>query len=370
MQRLKYDYNFDPEEQNNTAAAVASFALAGGPEVLDIGSGPGWVSRYLAGEHDRTVTCLDYDADALSALEEAGLRAHFTDLETDEWDAAIEGESFDVVILADVLEHLRRPDLVLDRLREKGILREDGHLVISVPNASHQSVLSELLVGDFRYTETGILDETHLRWFTLTSLQRLLERSGYVVEKVHRTTRILENLISRDRAAKVEAELRSRMVELNQETWTYQFVVLARPRSYAGELAQRADEHERETRELWDSRERMRGEVKRAEAELERAHRLLAEERAYFRSELKAGAAEVAAMREEMEEVRGRNRSIQRQLDKWRREYNQLVDPDGTPITTRVYYRRAKRIAKRQLRRDPRVERMARQVRDKLKGGS
>lgn len=342
MPRLKYQYPFNPGASNNTAAAVADFALSGGTDVLDIGSGPGWVSRYLAAEHGRSVTCLDNDPDALASLnelDEPGLRALESDLEAPEWDASIAGQSFDVVILADVLEHLRRPDAILARIRDAGILREDGTLVISVPNASHQSVISELLVGDFRYAETGILDETHIRWFTLTSLRRLLEQAGFVVEKVHRTTRVLEDhAVSRDRAARVEDDLRQRMSELNPETTTYQFVVLARARSYAGELATRTAEHEAQTRQLVESRAGALEELERVRAELERTRRLVEDQREYFDAELQAGAAEVATLR--AAQKRG-----------------------GTTLK-----RRALRVVKRQVRRNDNLERLARRVRDKVKG--
>ncbi|WP_084540909.1 class I SAM-dependent methyltransferase [Nocardioides alkalitolerans] len=375
MPALKYDYSFDPADENNTAAAVASFALTGGDDVLDIGSGPGWVSRYLAAEQGRHVTCLDYDRDALASLEEAGLRALFCDLETEEWDSEITGESFDVVILADVLEHLRRPDAVLRRLRDQGLLRDDGRLVISVPNASHQSVVAELLVGDFRYTETGILDETHIRWFTLTSLRRLLESCGFVIEQVHRTTRILENVDSRSRAALLGDKVRREMSELNHDSTTYQFVVLARPRAFAGELSQRDAEHDRETRELFDSRERLRADLARKEREVEEARiradearTLLEEERVYFASELALGADEVAGMQAELANVRQGSVNIQRQLEKWKREYDRLVDPDGTPRAGAVVYRRARRKAKKVVQGNPTLHRVARRVRSAVKG--
>lgn len=368
MPALKYDYSFDPADENNTAAAVTSYALTGGLDVLDIGSGPGWVSRYLAAEQGRNVTCLDYDRDALAALEEAGLRAFFSDLETEEWDSEIAGESYDVVILADVLEHLRRPDAVLNRLREQGLLREDGRLVISVPNASHQSVVAELLVGDFRYTETGILDETHIRWFTLTSLRRLLESCGYVIEQVHRTTRILENVDSRSRAALLGDKVRREMSELNHDSTTYQFVVMARPRAFAGELSQRDAEHEREVRELFDSRERMRADLARKTREVEEARTLLQEEREHFAAELALGADEVAGMQAELDNVRQGGVHVQKQLEKWKREYDRLVEPDGTPRAGAVVYRRVRRKAKRIVQGNPTLDRAARRVRSTIKG--
>lgn len=341
MSRLKYEYPFAPGAKNDTAAAVAQFASSGGAEVLDVGSGAGRVARYLAAEQGRTVTVLGSDSDAVAAvndLDESGLRALQTDLEAATWDAPIAGETFDVVILDGALERLRGPDTLLGRIRDAGILREDGALVLSVSNASHQSVVSELLVGDFRYTDGGILDENQLRWFTLTSLRRLLEQSGFVIERVHRTTRALADEAGAERGATLEAELRERLGELNPETTTYEFVVLARARTYASELAQRTAEHEAQTRELFESRERAVAELENVRAELERTRQLVEEQREYFDSELRAGAAEVASLR--------------------------AVHKRGSNSLKR----RAIRAAKRQVRRNAELERLARRLRDKVKG--
>lgn len=85
---------------------------------------------------------------------------------------------FDVITLADVLEHLRDPAAVLRHLRHW--LAGDGRIVCSLPNVRHESVLLPLLVhGQWDYVEAGILDRTHLRFFTLTSMLRMLREAGY-----------------------------------------------------------------------------------------------------------------------------------------------------------------------------------------------
>jgi O-antigen biosynthesis protein len=79
------------------------------------------------------------------------------------------GRSFDVVLAADVLEHLREPAEVLQTLR--GAMKPNGLCVVSLPNVAHVSVRFMLLQGLFRYSETGLLDESHLRFFTFESAQ-------------------------------------------------------------------------------------------------------------------------------------------------------------------------------------------------------
>lgn len=88
---------------------------------------------------------------------------------------------FDTIIMADVLEHLIEPDGVLQAMEAK--LAVDGEIVVSIPNVRHWSVVKGLLEGNWRYEDAGILDRTHLRFFTRTECVRLLERSGYEIAR-------------------------------------------------------------------------------------------------------------------------------------------------------------------------------------------
>jgi 2-polyprenyl-3-methyl-5-hydroxy-6-metoxy-1,4-benzoquinol methylase len=85
---------------------------------------------------------------------------------------------YDCVVLPDVLEHMLDPTRALRRIRE--LLPASGKLVISVPNVRHLSVLVQLIMlGDWRYSDAGILDRTHVRFFTSKSLKRLLAETGF-----------------------------------------------------------------------------------------------------------------------------------------------------------------------------------------------
>jgi ubiquinone/menaquinone biosynthesis C-methylase UbiE len=90
--------------------------------------------------------------------------------------------SFDILILSEVLEHLVNPGAVLRKL---SIFLKPGALVLAgSPNVCHHSVLRMLLVGRWDYQGKGIMDATHLRWFTAQTYQALFEDSGYVVDHV------------------------------------------------------------------------------------------------------------------------------------------------------------------------------------------
>ncbi|MCI5116479.1 MAG: class I SAM-dependent methyltransferase [Candidatus Electrothrix sp. LOE1_4_5] len=87
-------------------------------------------------------------------------------------------ESFDYIIYGDVLEHLRDPWTQLVRL--KSLLKTNGHIIISLPNIRYWSVLAPLLFkGDWHYTDAGILDRTHLRFFTKKTAIELCQQAGF-----------------------------------------------------------------------------------------------------------------------------------------------------------------------------------------------
>jgi trans-aconitate methyltransferase len=92
----------------------------------------------------------------------------------------------DGVILADVLEHLVDPWRFLERLRD--VLAPDAMIVASIPNIANLWLLEELAAGRFDYTPDGLLDRTHLRFFTRRTIAQLFAGAGYAIERWERTT--------------------------------------------------------------------------------------------------------------------------------------------------------------------------------------
>lgn len=98
--------------------------------------------------------------------------------------AQIEEAPFDLVNCGDVLEHFLDPWRVLSIIR--ALLRPEGHLVLSVPNVGHWTIVRAVLQGHFDYIPAGLLCRDHLRWFTEASLRQALDEAGFVVEVFHR----------------------------------------------------------------------------------------------------------------------------------------------------------------------------------------
>ena len=97
-------------------------------------------------------------------------------------DLPLEDGSVDCILYGDVLEHMRDPWAVLRRHRR--LLHEGGIVLCSIPNVQHHSVVSQLLQGDFQYQDAGIMDWTHLRFFTCASAMKMLLDSGYAPDLV------------------------------------------------------------------------------------------------------------------------------------------------------------------------------------------
>jgi SAM-dependent methyltransferase len=87
------------------------------------------------------------------------------------------GSVYEVVIAADVLEHVRRPDVLLTEI--EGCLAPDGTLIASIPNFAHWYPRLRVVTGRFDYDRRGILDRTHLRFFTRRSFDRLAHEAGF-----------------------------------------------------------------------------------------------------------------------------------------------------------------------------------------------
>ena len=163
-----------------TSLSVLASLVAPHSTVLDLGCGSGALGQHLA----ETRQCTS-DGVTLSEAEAEHARPHYRrvvvdNLESCDLTATFAGQRYDFIVCADVLEHLSRPERVLDACRD--LLAPKGRLLISVPNAGYCGLVLDLMHGEFRYREEGLLDSTHLRFFTRRSLTRLLHAQHWGLE--------------------------------------------------------------------------------------------------------------------------------------------------------------------------------------------
>ncbi len=149
--------------------------------ILDVGCGAGALGAALKRRDSIEVVGVEADRGAAEAARKILDRVHLGDIEV--LDLPYSPGRFDCIVLADILEHLRDPWGVLRRLVP--LLAARGRLVASLPNVRHWSVVRGLLEGEWAYLPAGILDQGHLRFFTLKSGRALLESTGLTVVEVH-----------------------------------------------------------------------------------------------------------------------------------------------------------------------------------------
>ena len=179
-----YEAHVDPESPNH-AHGIALQLVGSGKRVLELGAAGGHVTRALKAR-DNFVTAVEMDAQFEETLVAAADEVFMTNLDWLDLTKKLSGKKFDVILAGDVLEHCVHPDLVVSQFHQ--LLERDGRLVVSMPNVAHGDVRLSLLAGVFKYSETGLLDRTHLRLFTRETIKTFFESSGFVIEKIFGST--------------------------------------------------------------------------------------------------------------------------------------------------------------------------------------
>jgi predicted TPR repeat methyltransferase len=163
--------NFEGSSHLILIRLIRKWANRGGT-LLDLGAAAGELGEAVRDHFGRTLG-FEYNVDCLSELAGRFDQAVITDLETIK---RLPGE-IDAIVLADVLEHLRSPARALGLVRDA--LTDDGHVFLSVPNIANVTVRLGLLFGIFEYRDRGILDHTHLRFYTSRTIRQEVERAGF-----------------------------------------------------------------------------------------------------------------------------------------------------------------------------------------------
>jgi 2-polyprenyl-3-methyl-5-hydroxy-6-metoxy-1,4-benzoquinol methylase len=219
----RYSYRVDLSDLN-TSHSLAVLSVPPGSRVLDLGAADGSVARALAQRHCR-VWGVEMDPDAAARAAAVCETVTCADLENEEPWTELAGERFDAVLLLDVLEHLRTPADVLRRA--SSLLTPTGIVIVSLPNVTHAAVRLALMQGRFEYTDAGLLDRTHLRFFDRASAEQLLLDAGLTIAERLRVVRALDQTEVRVDVAGAEPELLSRITAA-ADALTYQFVFVAR----------------------------------------------------------------------------------------------------------------------------------------------
>lgn len=191
MVAARHVYDYDVNESSDSAPAHVIRLVGQHKTVLELGCGPGSITRVLTGRQGCRVVALERDPDAIAYAAPHCSAIFEADLNLPGWHHFLKAdESFDVVVAADVLEHLYDPWSVLKSMAS--LINRAGYLVVSLPHAGHAAVAGCLVHGDFSYRDWGLLDRTHLRFFCLKNMEMLFHGAGLSLIEVHYVTRAPE----------------------------------------------------------------------------------------------------------------------------------------------------------------------------------
>ena len=198
-------------------------------DVLEIGCGDGSFAAELVKEGNR-VTGVDEAPDVTNASIAEYHSARLND-GLDGVMARLHGKRFDRVLLLDILEHLQAPERMLAQCHQ--LLKQDGEVVVSLPNVAHISVRLMLLFGKFQYADRGILDRTHQRFYTRRTARQMIENAGFRIVRQTMTVAPIELVFGFSREGFFFKALNASLAAITRiapKLFGYQIMLVARSR--------------------------------------------------------------------------------------------------------------------------------------------
>lgn len=185
--RNSVTYEYDPavvgyilQDDANPLRRICEM-IPSGSKVLDVGAGNGLLAVVMKALN-KNVIIDGIEPDPHAAGIAKSHYRHFQTGYVQDFKESIQVERYDFIVMADVLEHFQDPQAFLQQL--VSWIPVETKIVLSIPNIAFGAVRLDLLKGNFRYVDSGILEKTHLRFFTIETLQKLVASSGLTVEKL------------------------------------------------------------------------------------------------------------------------------------------------------------------------------------------
>jgi len=178
-----YNYHQDFEKKVALKYQKVFELINDDQSILEVGCHTGSLGKALTKRRNR-VWGVEINRNAANNAKPFYEKVLVGDIEDDNlWNAI--AQRFDVILFLDVLEHLVDPWNIL--IKSKELLNAEGFILISIPNVAFYAIRRNLLFGRFDYRKSGILDRTHLRFFTFFSAQKLIQDCGYGIQEWHVT---------------------------------------------------------------------------------------------------------------------------------------------------------------------------------------
>jgi 2-polyprenyl-3-methyl-5-hydroxy-6-metoxy-1,4-benzoquinol methylase len=223
----KYEYEIDIKGDSTGARIVR--LIGKNMRVLELGAGPGSITKHLKNIGNCSVVAIENDSKAIQKLSAYCEKIYNVDLNDVNWFRALENEEkFDVVLAADVLEHLYDPWAVLNAMNS--LLKHNGSIIVSLPHIGHNAVIACILAGDFEYRDWGLLDRTHIRFFAMKNIQGLFDSAGLRINEAQFVVTRPELTEFANQWRKLPEQLRIAL-SLNKYGMVYQVVIKTVPQN-------------------------------------------------------------------------------------------------------------------------------------------
>jgi 2-polyprenyl-3-methyl-5-hydroxy-6-metoxy-1,4-benzoquinol methylase len=223
--REKHKYEYAVDTTADTAPARVVRMIGREQRVLEVGSGPGSITKQLKEAGRCKVTALEIDPVAIELVKPFCEAVYSADLNSSEWDKVLSGQKFEVVLAADVLEHVYNPLAVLKKMAS--LVTPGGRVVLSLPHVGHCAIATCLLLEDFEYRDWGLLDRTHIRFFGLKNIQDLLQQANLAITKVEFVVRHPEETEFAAKWSQLNNVVQNALL-INKFGFVYQVVLEAR----------------------------------------------------------------------------------------------------------------------------------------------
>jgi glycosyltransferase involved in cell wall biosynthesis len=247
---LLYDRKFDVGQVELTydlklgfqsSHTMALDAVRPGDAVLDIGCGQGYVAEEMAKKAARVVGVDQYIRSS------ANPKVEFRKFNLDSEVVPVPVSDFDQIFMLDVIEHLRDPEVFMERLRDAAANKRP-EIVLTTANVGFFVTRMALLLGEFNYGRKGILDRTHTRLFTFRSLRELFEQTGFKIEDMRGIPAPFPKAVGNNALGRSLVRLNQMGIHILPGVFSYQIFVRARALPTVSTLLKQTQESSAELR--------------------------------------------------------------------------------------------------------------------------
>ena len=229
----KYDFEVDLDVRSSTGMILSK--IKPNSIVLEFGCASGRMTKYMKDALNCQVYIVEYDKEAFDVAIQYAVDGVCDDILLLSWMEKFQDLKFDVILFADVLEHLMQPDLALVGAAE--MLKDSGYIYISIPNIAHNDIILKALNNHFDYMDLGILDDTHVHFWGYENIIPFAKDNGLIVNSIEATYRPTGSTEQYDNKALKCSPILLNYLNERKYAEAYQFVIVMEKQLMENEVA-------------------------------------------------------------------------------------------------------------------------------------